>query len=165
MARPHGALDGTAPGAPGTIDVHKNFGGSFSLATTLSTLELRGGTIAAADVNIDGKLDLIASGGSEAVNSAYRNTSFDVLLNGGSTTFAMQAAYALAALPASTSPTRSFAIGDLDRNSVPDIVAPTGASATAVHSALATPPAKMATLREATFTPRSPIPTLSRSPI
>ena len=59
-----GRLDGTAPGAPGTIDVHKNFGGSFSLATTLSTLELRGGTIAAADVNIDGKLDLIASGGS-----------------------------------------------------------------------------------------------------
>lgn len=138
------------------IDVFSGVGdGTFTLAYSAPTLECRGGTIASADVNLDGKPDLVVGGVTDAINNAAPVSSFDLLLNAGDAQFGASVSYALGSVPAGASSPRGFAFGDVDRNSVPDVIAPvlSGPSTFAYHSVLATPPARSTLLRQATLYP------------
>jgi hypothetical protein len=134
------------------VDVFSGVGdGTFTLARSVSTLECRGGSIASADVNLDGEPDLIVAGVTDAINNLGPVSSFDLLLNGGDGQFGASVSYALGNVPASAPYIRQFVFGDVDHNGVPDVIAPvqSGPSTFAYHSVLATPPTKSSTLRQA----------------
>lgn len=138
------------------IDVFLGAGnGTFTLVRSFGTSELTGTSIASWDANLDGWPDLIVAGITNAINGAPAFSSVDLFMGGGAGEFGMRVGYALGPLTPGGASQRPLTFGDVDRNSVPDILAatPGGPTGTTMLSLLATPPARGNALRNAIYYP------------